>query len=101
MYETWTRTEVAKCILEFVDELYEVLVHDVHLSSLNDTAVMLEKMKEKWRQENVVLLGAPPSDGIRQSRASSRHRLEQKCIWKSLVLSTFFHLLAYARPPRT
>ena len=25
--ETWARTEVAKCILEFVDELYEILVH--------------------------------------------------------------------------
>lgn len=49
VYETWTRTEVAKCVLEFVDELYEVLVHDVHLSSLNDAGVMLEEMKEKWR----------------------------------------------------
>lgn len=25
--ETWARTEVAECVLEFVDELYEVLVH--------------------------------------------------------------------------
>jgi hypothetical protein len=45
--ETWTRTEVAKRVLEFVDELYEVLVHDVHLSSLNDSGVMLGEMKEK------------------------------------------------------
>jgi hypothetical protein len=47
--ETWTRTEVTKCVLEFVDELYEVLVHDVHLSSLNDSGGMLGEMKERLR----------------------------------------------------
>jgi len=47
--ETCTRTEVAKCILESVYELYEVLVHDVHLSSLNDSGGMLGEMKEKSR----------------------------------------------------
>lgn len=34
MSETWARTEVAKCILEFVDELYEVLVHGFDLGGL-------------------------------------------------------------------
>jgi hypothetical protein len=28
------RTEIAKCVLELVDELYEVLVHGVHLRFL-------------------------------------------------------------------
>jgi hypothetical protein len=49
MLEKWARTEVAKCVLEFVDELYEVLVHDVHLSSLNDSGGMLGEMKERLR----------------------------------------------------
>jgi hypothetical protein len=50
MYEMWTHTEVAKCILGFVsNKLYEVLVHGVQLSSLNELGGMLGEMKEKSR----------------------------------------------------
>jgi hypothetical protein len=44
---TWARTEVAKCVLEFVDELYEILVHVFYLGKLFDSGELLEGVKGK------------------------------------------------------
>ena len=88
MRETWARTEVAKRILEFVDELYKVLVHGF-VGSKFDSGV--EELKGKCRSIKRVWCCATNRRSRYRQVASSRHRLEQKYIWKTLVLSTYFH----------
>ena len=85
--ETWARTEVAKRILEFVDELYKVLVHGF-VGSKFDSGV--EELKGKCRSIKRVWCCATNRRSRYRQVASSRHRLEQKYIWKTLFYLRIF-----------